>query len=516
MRVTFVYRGAESIGLEYLSAVLRAAGHETKLAFDPGLFDDKRYLKNRRLGKLLSYRRQLLGDIARSKPDLVAISVVTDFSRWALDVAEWVKSHLGVTVVFGGIHPTSVPETVLRNACVDYVVVGEGEHPLRELADALESGRDPAGIPNLGYRSNGGVVLNEVRPLLDPLDQLPFPDKDLFAGCSPIAGDYRIMTSRGCLYRCTYCYNNLMYRLYRDKGKVFRKRSPANTLQELEWAAERYRIGAVNFMDDLFTGDLEWLSEFLPAYRRKIGLPFKCTTHPSLMPRDVVRLLRECGCYRIMIGVQSLWAPSRKQVLGRGEENEQILAAVNHCETEGLDYSIDHILGIPGEGMESLMAAAAFYSERSGRMKRIKCFYLSYYPNTDIVDLARRAGALNEADVKKIWESDADQFFFSDSLVERDPALAPMLRDFEVYFKLLPVLSRGMRRFILRSKLFRRLRLIPAVVVILVEFVLMLLGGDHSMFVYFRHYMTGIPRGLVRKIFPRPDPHGAGATPTGR
>ncbi|MBI5527335.1 MAG: B12-binding domain-containing radical SAM protein [Deltaproteobacteria bacterium] len=514
--MTFVYRGAESLGLEYLSAVLRAAGHETKLAFDPGLFDDKRYLKSRRLGDLLSYRRHLLGDIARSKPDLVAISVVTDFSRWALDVAEWVKSHLGVTVVFGGIHPTSLPEAVLGNACVDYVVVGEGEYPLRDLAAALENGRDPAGIPNLGYRSDGRVVLNEVRPLLDPLDQLPFPDKNLFAGCTPIAGDYRIVTSRGCLYRCTYCYNNLMYRLYRDKGKVFRKRSPANTLQELGWAADRYRIRAVNFLDDLFTGDMDWLKDFLPAYRREIGRPFKCTTHPSLMPRDVVRLLKECGCYRIMIGVQSLWAPSRKQMLGRGEENEQILAAVDHCETEGLDYSIDHILGIPGEGTESLMAAATFYSERSRRMKRIKCFYLSYYPNTDIVDLAHRAGALSEADVNNIGASDADQFFFSDSLTERDPALALAVRDFEVYFKLLPVLSRGMRTFILRSRLFRRLRLIPAAVVILVEFVLMLLTGDHSMFVYFRYYMTGIPRGLVRMMSPSPDLHGTGAPPPER
>lgn len=190
MNVVFVCRGAESLGVEYLSSVLKEHGHQTALAFDPGLFGDKRYLNVSFLKRLLDSRVQLCQKIRSLEPDLVAFTVVTDFYRWACQVARWVKENLNVPVVFGGIHPTSLPHRVLDNNSVDFVIRGEGEYALLELVSSLEKGKVDTNIQNLCFRKNGEAVVNPLRSLLENLDELPFPDKSLFERDIPIGPTY--------------------------------------------------------------------------------------------------------------------------------------------------------------------------------------------------------------------------------------------------------------------------------------------------------------------------------------
>ncbi|MCL4235919.1 MAG: cobalamin-dependent protein, partial [Deltaproteobacteria bacterium] len=216
MRVAFFHRGYENIGVQMLSAVLRRAGHETRLFFDPLLFDDM-LLSVKPLARVFDHTPFLLGRLVEWNPGLVCFSVVTFDYAWARRTARAVRERLpNAKIVFGGIHVTSVPDEVLASGEADFIVVGEGEGALVDLALALETGDDPSAIDNIGVR--GGTV-RAPRPLIQDLDALPFADKALYYDEHPLFRiGYTIVSGRGCPIDCAYCHNNIQSKIYGRKG----------------------------------------------------------------------------------------------------------------------------------------------------------------------------------------------------------------------------------------------------------------------------------------------------------
>jgi radical SAM superfamily enzyme YgiQ (UPF0313 family) len=203
MKIMFVYPAFENIGIEYLSSVLNSAGFRTRLAFDPRLFDDP-FIKLRRLGKIFSYERALLKKIEDYAPQLVVFSVVSADYRWALSLAERIKTVSPAHITFGGIHPSSAPEEVIGRNCVDSVVIGEGEFALLDLANSLRSGKTDYSIKNIWFKKDSQVIRNPLRPYIDDLDSLPFPDKELYYRELPrYRSGYTIITRRGCINNCS-------------------------------------------------------------------------------------------------------------------------------------------------------------------------------------------------------------------------------------------------------------------------------------------------------------------------
>src|SRR5690349_7230671 len=126
MKVLFVCQTHESLGVEYLSAVLLRHGHVTKLAFDPALFEHPQ-LNSTFVSRLLSYRRFLLAEAAAFKPDLVAINVWTHNAPWAVEMARSLKEVTAAPVVVGGVHVSGAPDQTMRHPEYDFAIVGEGE-----------------------------------------------------------------------------------------------------------------------------------------------------------------------------------------------------------------------------------------------------------------------------------------------------------------------------------------------------------------------------------------------------
>ena len=115
MHVVFISSACETLAIEYLSAVLKKAGHRCSLCFDPQLFDDT-FLKNRVLKRLFDYSDEIIEELRAHAPDLIAFSVVSDNYPWAVALADKIKKAMDVPIVFGGVHPTSVPEYVMHAA----------------------------------------------------------------------------------------------------------------------------------------------------------------------------------------------------------------------------------------------------------------------------------------------------------------------------------------------------------------------------------------------------------------
>lgn len=392
MKVLFVGNNYEGLGIEYLSAVLKECGHDVVLAYDPtpsGVNQDS-LEKSKILNKLLHWSDIIIEQIIEHDPDLIGFTVLSDDYPWALKMAKAIKKQKDIPIIFGGIHPTSMPEEVLAQECVDYICLGEGEEAFPEFVGVLEKSLEPKGVKNIWYKkADGTLVENDIRPPIADLNKLPFPDKDLYFDVYPafIRNGYWIVTGRRCLYGCTYCYNNYLKRFYK-KGKYYVRRSVDNVIEELEIAVKKYKIKDVFFHDDIFTHDLDWLREFSLKYREKINLPFRCEVHPGIVNNleETVQLLVDANCTAIGMGVQSVDATIRKNILKRDYSNEDIAKIIKAFKNTHIFADIDIIAGLPTETDRNFLDAARFINE----IKPSGVFtpWLRFYPKTEIADIA--------------------------------------------------------------------------------------------------------------------------------
>jgi pyruvate-formate lyase-activating enzyme len=391
MKVVFLNPQQEMGGIQCLSAFLKRAGHRTALVNDPNLFDNS-YVHFPALSAFFEDTAHILGQLEAERPDLVALPAVTDDYKWALKWARRIKERMDVPVVFGNVHPTFHSEETLRQDCVDYVVRGEGELTLLELVEALEGKRRPQDVPGLGYKENGEPRINTMRPLIEDLDTLPFPDKDLYYGPMPYLNfGYTTMTGRGCPYRCTFCDNNTSMKLYRDGVKApqrwTRRHSPEYVVKEILWARERYGITHVRFNDEDFSYDKRWVRRFCALYREKVKIPYSVWVYPNTIDRETAGLMAGSGCDTVEMGIQSGSERLRRELLHRNTSDEQIVAAMKALDEAGIKVKVDVILGLPSETKADLDATVRLLAR--GRIWNVFAFWLRYYPATEILALAR-------------------------------------------------------------------------------------------------------------------------------
>lgn len=399
MRITFVQSESENLAVEYLSSILKSHGHSVHLAFDSKLFNTT-VIKNAFWKRLFNIKDILIKEIVLSKPDLVAFSVLTGDYLWAVDMARSIKEQINVPIIFGGIHPTSIPGEVISNEYVDIICIGEGEGPLVELTNSLKSGID-YNIKNLWFKRNGHIIKNEIRPILENLDTLPFPDKEIFYRKIPFYKKiYTTMVGRGCPYGCTYCCNNILKKIYKGKGRYLRYRSVENVMNELNIAKEKYNPRIFSFPDDTFTTNKTWLEKFIVRYKKEINKPFLCYTHTKFLTEEIARLLKYGECFWLNIGIQTASENNRRKLLKRIESNDEIEQAALNCHKAKLKFSIDHIFNIPYEGEDEYIEALKFYNTL--RPSVINSFYLRYYPGVEIIEIAKEAGIIDEETVKSI------------------------------------------------------------------------------------------------------------------
>ncbi len=330
MRILWVVQTVDFIdplGMMLLSALAKQGGHSGHLA--------------------VLTRENILQRTGELKPEVIAYSASTGEHKYYLEANKRIKERFPqVFTILGGPHTTFYPDC-LQGSTLDAICMGEGDEAFPELLACLESGQEPTGIKNIMTRSGGD---NGIRPLLEDLDNLPFPDRELFYRTTEM-GKFPLksfMASRGCPYPCTYCFNHAFRALYRGKGKVIRRHSVDYVIDEVLQVKRTYALECVKFYDDIFVYRAdEWLEEFARKYQQKIGLPFHCLTRADLLTEDVAKLLKEAGCFSISMSIEAGNPYFRNEVLRRGMSNEQILNAFHICHRLGIRTFSNNILGLP-------------------------------------------------------------------------------------------------------------------------------------------------------------------------
>lgn len=403
MRVLFVYNEVEALGLEYLSAVLKLHGHETGLAFDPRLFDFFRHeFRNGLLARAFEFRKEVLRKVVQFEPEVIGFQVLSANYPWSLEMSREIKKLLpNVPIVFGGYHPTASQQHVMKNDCVDYVIKGEAEHAFLDLVNMLEAGEVDPSMPNLVMRRKGELVDNDVRPYIQDLDTLPFPDKDLFYEMgSPFNIAHMIMTRRGCPYGCTFCGNNLWRKTYfKDDPnymftpKFLRGRTPENVIEEMKIVKRDYGVKLLRVNDDDFPYDERWLTRFAELMTDEAKIAYKCFVNPNSINENTARLLRITGCEQVQMGVQSM-NPQLRKSMGRPMPEKIISRAVSCIRNEGIGLFCDQIYGLPGETEDDYKSMVSFY--RSNPTDFVNVYWVNYFPGTDMLQQAVEAGVLSQ------------------------------------------------------------------------------------------------------------------------
>lgn len=391
LNITFVYPDFENLGVEYLMSVCKKQGHNVNLVFY-NAEDPYTGIKSKSLDYKTLARR-----IAETKPDVAIFSCITDNFRHQFNCAAELKGiKPEVFTIFGGVHVTAVPHKVIRLDAVDAVAIGEGEVSIPAFLAAYDGNKIATllEVEGIVYKKDGLLIGCYLPGKISDLDEVPFPSKEQFyKAMGYVPKEYYIITSRGCPYKCSYCYNSM--------GKTpFRRRSVENVIAELKWAKERFRIKYVHFCDDSFTTNWDWIERFCAVYRNEVNLPFLCSVNPLLINREIVNCLKYAGCVDIQIGVQSLSETLCREVLKRKSDNIKIKEAILMIKEAKMMVQVDQMLGIPGDSLDIQEESLLFYKELKPDL--VSVFWLTYYPGTEIVAIAKERGILTDDDVERI------------------------------------------------------------------------------------------------------------------
>lgn len=487
MNVVFPYIGSENIGITYLSAVLKSNGINSKLAFEPSLFDDTKYLHIPLIPRLLNYNEKFANYIVSLKPDLLAFSVLTMNYLWALDIAKRVKSKFDIKTVFGGIHVQALPDLVLSNPQVDYIIIGEGEYALLELAKNIQNHEEvDCSIRNLGYKKNGSTVINPPRLLIEDLDELPFPDREMFSKYEDYKSSMLYLCGRGCPFKCTFCSNTMIRSQYQKGQKHVRIQSVDRCFKEMRMLLKKYNPESFQIQDDVFTINSKWMSEFCSRYPGEVGIPFQVTGYPSTITEEKVRQLKEAGCFYMQIGIQSLNKENRKNILSRNESNEDLINCIEWCKKYDMGISVDYIF-FPWECNETdQLAAARFFHKYPP--SRIANFYLSYLPGTEIIKYAEEQGYLNEEDKKGIIAGESSHYHAGGVFLSQKEKLK-FLNNYYIFFILLITLPQSFGRLLFKLRAYKYTYLIPKTLLIIIkELIMPIFIGKFRVTPYFIKY----------------------------
>ena len=327
-------------------------------------------------------------------PDMVAFITMTREYPQVKEYARWVKEVSDILVISGSYHPTTMPEETIATEGIDMICRGEGEEAMLELAQAMSSGGDWRHIPNLWVKEGGEVIRNPVRPLREDIDTLPLPDFGLFDFDKLISTRIKtgiVILSRGCPYSCTYCSNKKLRDIYPNKSHYSRFHSPEYSIEYLKkLIATCPQIEYLNFRDDILPWKDRWLEKFTSAYKKEIGLPFICNYRANLVTPEIVRMLRDAGCYQMFFGVESGNDYIRNKVLNRHMDREEIIRAFDACRAVGIKTVAYNMVGIPFEDKAAVLDTIKLNVDIKADISLNPIYYP--YPDTRLFEVAVENG----------------------------------------------------------------------------------------------------------------------------
>jgi anaerobic magnesium-protoporphyrin IX monomethyl ester cyclase len=362
------------LGLAYVASSLEKAGFQVEI------------LDNYLLKKSIDDIKQM---VIKLGPEILGITCGSVTYRRCIETAQAVKEVLpSCKIVVGGWHPSYMPESMLQHREIDYVIMGEGERAIVELANCITKGDEIsviAKISGLAYRHKGKIVKNAPR-FIEDLDMVPFPARHLlpmhlylreieYLGAKPVD---TMNVIRGCPYDCAFCETK---KLWGPKCRAF---NPPRVVKELIHLVSDYGTKGIYFVGDNFTINKKRTIKLCREIKKsKLDLQWVCDTRVDLVSRELLKEMKAAGCRTIWFGVES-GSPRILKKINKQITLQQALQAFKLCRKEEIRTASSFMLGIPGETAKDMESTFSFARKLDPDWVRFNIFV--GYPGSGLYD----------------------------------------------------------------------------------------------------------------------------------
>jgi len=340
-------------------------------------------------------------ELEKFSPYVVGITANTHQISRAMEIIDFINEQINVPVILGGVHVSALPKRTIKESKFDVGVIGEGEISFFELIQLLKKGKfklkDLKKVKGIAFRNNGKVTITEPRPLIEDLDTIPFPARDLlnmryYLNCKTLIGGeekrvVHMITARGCPYDCTFCCR------FGRLGRKVRIHSSEYVIKEIEESIKKFNIGGICFFDDIFIIDKERVKkicQFLidSGYNKKITWAVQMRANLiSQKDLEFLKLMRRAGCVEVGFGFES-GSPRMLAFLKKSTVTiEQNHHAIKLCKKAGMKIYANFMIGTIGETIEDIQMTKKFIFDHIGSIVNLAVHLTTPYPGSDLWDI---------------------------------------------------------------------------------------------------------------------------------
>ncbi|MHA1299800.1 MAG: B12-binding domain-containing radical SAM protein [Candidatus Helarchaeota archaeon] len=372
------------LGLAYIAGVLEKGGHKVRV-LDAAVFE--------------LTQDQVRNIFKRYSPDVIAFQAFTPLFNYSAQYAKIAKEVLpDVKIIIGGHHVTFLPEQSMQlSPETDFIVRGEGENTVSNLVNALEENEpNLKEITGISYRENGIIKHNKDTPLIENLDDIPWPARHLFPNNqyhffgSNMKGT-SMVSSRGCNQLCQFCSITKFYK------HRWRKRSAKDVVEEMKYINDKYKATIIGFMDDCFALDKKRVYDICNEMHAH-GLVGKVCWGSALRVEtvnyDILRKMRKAGCAMLFFGVES----GDQAILDnvhKGITTSKVEAVFKHAKKLGLNTIASLAFGFPGDTFKNCLKTIEWVRTKL-RPSFVVWAAATPYPGTPFFDEALEKGWIKE------------------------------------------------------------------------------------------------------------------------
>jgi len=389
-------------GLAYIAAVLLKAGYEVEV-----YNQDVHHYPESHLQEYLDH----------NSFDVVGLGFIGGYYQYrkALKISAAINnSRNRPFYLIGGHGPTPEPEFFLRKTGADAIVMGEGEITIVELLNALKNGQALDRIKGIAFRREDGCVVNERRPLIEDIDEIPFPAYELFPisyyklfrvpHCTNDDFAMPILSGRGCTFKCNFCYRM-------DEG--FRPRCNESIIEEIKLLKLNYGISHIIFGDELLMSSRERTISLCNDFiKYKLNIKWDCNGRLNFAKKDVLKMMKTAGCVFINYGIESFDDKILRN-MNKALTTKQIISGIEATLEAGISPGYNIIFGNIGENKDILMKGVDlllkyddgsqmrtirpvtpypgsplyYYAIEKGLLKDCEDFYENKHINSDLVSI---------------------------------------------------------------------------------------------------------------------------------
>ncbi len=337
---------------------------------------------------------QLFYRIKHTNPDVIAYSVYGSGFLGTVRISKNVRKHFPkILQVMGGIHLILNPQDIEEAPDVDAICTGEGEYCFVDFLARYKRG-DDSHLTADGFwvRKKKKIIRNKKVPFINNLNDLPFPDRDIFSyqGMSPNFDQNKVVLdylfTRGCPFNCTYCSNHAL-RTQFGQSHYVRNLTPKRAIEWIKHDLNKYACERITIHDDTFTVDKKWVLSFLNLYK-EIKVPFRCNLRVGTFDKNLLTKMKLSGCSSVCVGIESGDEELRLNVMKRNMKNDLIIRTFEEAKKLKLERLAFVMLGLPEETPNKFINTVKLFADIAPETYLLSIFYP--YKGTELYEYVKK------------------------------------------------------------------------------------------------------------------------------